>query len=382
MPDSTDLPHAFVIMPFEAEFDEIYREFIVSTLEEVGFTVSRADENLDQANILRTIVGQIRDCDIVIADLTGANPNVYYELGVAHTMKKPVILLTQDIEGLPFDIKSYRVIQYTDNFVQIKRAKSELEAIANGSLQGTITFGNPVVDSIGETIASIVTQTPPDKSKNRNNMPSFAEHENGYSSAEFGVLDFGVEFEEGVSDLLAVANKFNEKTMELGKAIQEINQEVELRTTSPRSQGTTYRDQQVIVARMATELNGYSRFLDAENTAFSNALDRTRPALEHLFNAVSIDQEADDRESDTVIQSIDGAYMSLTTLLTQINSARDALDNIPHISRSLSRSKSRVIEQMRRFAGNLEQTAAMLMRGRDIIIERLESNEANDTTRT
>ena len=379
MPDSTALPHAFVIMPFEAEFDEMYREFIVPTFEEGGFTVSRADENLDQANILRTIVGQIRDCDIVIADLTGANPNVYYELGVAHTMKKPVILLTQDIEGLPFDIKSYRVIQYTDNYVQIKRAKSELEAIIQGSLQGTITFGNPVVDSIGETIAPIVTQTPSAKSENEDNIPTSDEYENEDADVEFGLLDFGVEFEEGVGELLTTTNEINERTIELGKAIQEINQEMELRTTSPRSQGTTYRDQQIIVARMATELNDYSRFLDAKNTAFSDALDRTRPALERLFSTVPIDEETSNEESDTIIESINKTHTSLITLLDQINSARDALDSIPHISRSLSRSKSRVIEQMRRFAGIIEQTAAMLMRGRDIIVERLESNEDSDT---
>ena len=379
MPDSTALPHAFVIMPFEAEFDEMYREFIVPTFEEGGFTVSRADENLDQANILRTIVGQIRDCDIVIADLTGANPNVYYELGVAHTMKKPVILLTQDIEGLPFDIKSYRVIQYTENYVQIKRAKSELEAIIQGSLQGTITFGNPVVDSIGETIAPIVTQTPSAKSENEDNIPTSDEYENEDADVEFGLLDFGVEFEEGVGELLTTTNEINERTIELGKAIQEINQEMELRTTSPRSQGTTYRDQQIIVARMATELNDYSRFLDAKNTAFSDALDHTRPALERLFSTVPIDEETSNEESDTIIESINKTHTSLITLLDQINGARDALDSIPHISRSLSRSKSRVIEQMRRFAGNIEQTAAMLMRGRDIIVERLESNEDSDT---
>ena len=57
----------------------------------------------------------INEANIVIADITNRNPNVFYELGIAHTLGKKVILLTQHIEDIPFDLKRYRIIEYEDN---------------------------------------------------------------------------------------------------------------------------------------------------------------------------------------------------------------------------------------------------------------------------
>ena len=101
----TTKPTAFVLMPFAPEFDDIYRLFLHPTLTECGFDVKRADDITSQQNILRDVINGIVDRDLIIADLTGANPNVFYELGVAHALGKPVILITQNIDKLPFDLE-------------------------------------------------------------------------------------------------------------------------------------------------------------------------------------------------------------------------------------------------------------------------------------
>src|SRR5215213_5676776 len=100
VPSMSDKPKAFVIMPFDAELNEVYGSFIVPTLEEIGYSVLRADDLYGQRNILRDIVESISDSDLIVADLTGLNPNVFYELGVAHGLQRSVILMTQNIDEL------------------------------------------------------------------------------------------------------------------------------------------------------------------------------------------------------------------------------------------------------------------------------------------
>ena len=91
-------PRAFVIMPFDAEARPVYQDFIRPTLVNLGFDVSRADDLLNQQNILADILSSIASTDLIIVDLTDSNPNVYYELGLAHALNKPTILLGQDLD--------------------------------------------------------------------------------------------------------------------------------------------------------------------------------------------------------------------------------------------------------------------------------------------
>ncbi len=115
-------PLCFVIMPFEkivsvkgnypnlgkAELDTIY-DLFYQILEGLGYEVRRADSVGD---ILHDIVYSLDRADLVLADLTGLNPNVMYELGIRHGFIKKTLLATQDITELPFDLKNYFCVQY------------------------------------------------------------------------------------------------------------------------------------------------------------------------------------------------------------------------------------------------------------------------------
>lgn len=137
---------AFVLMPFDQVFDGVFRDLIVPVLESVGYRVSRADSFVDQQNILKDIVSSIDRADLIIAELTNLNPNVFYELGIAHGLNKPTILLTQSIEKVPFDLRSYRIIVYSTHYNEVKLLQEPLREIAQRTQDGTINFGNPVSD--------------------------------------------------------------------------------------------------------------------------------------------------------------------------------------------------------------------------------------------
>ena len=120
----------FVLMPFAASFNEVY-ETIRESLEnpEMNIKCKRADDILGGGHIMETVLREISESEMVIVDLTGRNPNVFYELGIAHMLKDPrkVILLTQDIESMPFDLTQFRSIVYVQSIAGAKQLTADLQ---------------------------------------------------------------------------------------------------------------------------------------------------------------------------------------------------------------------------------------------------------------
>lgn len=108
-------PTAFVAMQFGEPYDTIYRAVIRPKAQALGFDVVRIDELNRPGIIFQDIQRKIEDAKVVIAEITAPNQNVYYEIGYAHALNKPTILLAQRGRELPFDIRSYRVIFYDDS---------------------------------------------------------------------------------------------------------------------------------------------------------------------------------------------------------------------------------------------------------------------------
>jgi hypothetical protein len=108
-------PNAFVAMQFGEPYDTLYRTVIRPKAQARGFEVNRIDEVNPPGIIFQDIQKKIEDAKVVIAEITAPNQNVYYEVGYAHALNKPTILLAQRGKDLPFDIRSYRVIFYDDS---------------------------------------------------------------------------------------------------------------------------------------------------------------------------------------------------------------------------------------------------------------------------
>ena len=108
----TQKPFVFVLMPFSPDFDDIYRYGIKKSCEEQGAYCERVDEQMFEGTILDRIYNQINHADVIISDMTGRNPNVFYETGYAHALGKRAILLTQNTDDIPFDLKHYTHIVY------------------------------------------------------------------------------------------------------------------------------------------------------------------------------------------------------------------------------------------------------------------------------
>lgn len=148
-----DRGRAFVIMPFTTVGDLVYSRVVVPLLTIAGYTVKRADTDLNQRAIMQDVITGIETADLIVADLTGRNANVFYELGIAHRGRRPSILLAQSSGDIPFDLGAYRALIYR---IEIQPKPLRVVETLSGQLRNLleaigrdeIIFANPFSDYI------------------------------------------------------------------------------------------------------------------------------------------------------------------------------------------------------------------------------------------
>jgi hypothetical protein len=113
-------PFVFVLMPFDSSFDDVYKFGIKDAANEVGAYAERLDEQIFSEGMLDRIFNQIGKADVIVADMTGRNPNVFYEVGYAHALNKVVVLLTRDAGDIPFDLTHRQHIVYEGSIQQLR----------------------------------------------------------------------------------------------------------------------------------------------------------------------------------------------------------------------------------------------------------------------
>lgn len=102
------------MMPFDSSFNQVF-ESIKMASESVGLRCRRADNIWEHPAIIQDVVSLIDKSRVVVCDCTGRNPNVFYEAGIAHTLGREVIIITQDKQDIPFDLRHLRYIHYLNN---------------------------------------------------------------------------------------------------------------------------------------------------------------------------------------------------------------------------------------------------------------------------
>jgi hypothetical protein len=105
---------ASAMMPFDAGFNQVY-ESIQLAAQNAGLRCRRTDDIWENPAIIQDVVSLIDRSRVVVCDCTGRNPNVFYEVGIAHTLGREVILVTQSEHDIPFDLRHLRYVRYLNN---------------------------------------------------------------------------------------------------------------------------------------------------------------------------------------------------------------------------------------------------------------------------
>lgn len=332
-------------MPFADEFSDVYKYFISESLQDSGYTVLRADDIKSQNNIIGDIIEGIVKSDLVVADLTGANPNVYYELGIAHALNKKVILITQEIEELPFDLRSYRVVGYSTHFAKMNQAKKELSELALESFKGTLPFGNPVKDFGNIKHFSESTD---------NNL---ATDELEALPEDLGLFDYRVMLEEGFEELgsivTEVGTKLNvEVTPEITKTGEKLN-----------SGKHNTKQQRNIIRDLAKHLLDYGAFIQPKNYKYKELLRDIETSLENmLIGSFELGSEETEQGLQGFLDVLLGVEKAAFEGRQGFAALIETMDSLPRIEKNFNRANTFMATELKTFVDNIDQTISIIAR--------------------
>jgi hypothetical protein len=207
----------FIVMPLgtkgsetAARFSEIYSYLIKPAVEETGFSCVRADEILKPGSIIQDIVAHLTNSIAVIADLTGQNPNVFYEVGVRDAVKGRMILLAQDIADVPFDLRGYRVVVY-----EVKGPKGYHEA--KEKIRTYLKELEADKELKGSTVRDYLFQ---EGLEQLTAVPQISDHERGLTVLVRDLHTVVSNIQSTNAHLLAGLDEFG-KTVEIGRTLSE-----------------------------------------------------------------------------------------------------------------------------------------------------------------
>lgn len=124
----------FVLMPFREELKPIFEKIIKKVAKKLLITARRADDIFTTHNVMTDVWADICSARVILADCTGRNPNVFYEIGLAHVVGKNVILTTQNKKDIPFDIQHLRYIEYKNTVDGIPEFEQRLASTLQEAL--------------------------------------------------------------------------------------------------------------------------------------------------------------------------------------------------------------------------------------------------------
>jgi TIR domain len=133
------MPTAFLIQPLHRAFEPV-RMAVTDAVETVGLALVRPDSLAETGTLVEQIIEALGSADLVIADVSEANPNVMYELGFVHGTRRPVILISSDFPQVPFDIASLGAIHYGHDLKDLDAFRHEMEKALRAAVRDPAAF--------------------------------------------------------------------------------------------------------------------------------------------------------------------------------------------------------------------------------------------------
>lgn len=353
---------AFVLMPFEPEFENIYTDLIAPALESVGYEVAKADSFFDQRNILKDIIHGISHANLVVADLTSLNPNVMYELGIAHALSKPTIMLTQNMEEVPFDLRSYRIIVYSVRFNEVMHLQEKLREIAKKREAGSITFENPVSD-----FAAKLPEV--DLTPQILHAPTQPQHSEQPNEDEPGLLDLLVEAEQAMQQ---IGQEFSEIT----ELTNLVNQKITARAGELESlqklgtPGSTTR-LQTTAREISSDLTEYAQQMESHLSNFHRSWEGLKNNTMGALSVLAINTP-EDRKALSDLKKQTGEFQDgIAQVISGTRTGRKSIESMRGISKDLNRAVKHTVRSLDSLIDELITGESYLARIVNLIDERL-----------
>lgn len=326
-----DKKKVFVIMPFQDEFFEVYEMLKMKFSDRFEF--SNAGDEANQQNILKDIVQPIYEADVVIADLTGLNANVMYELGLAHSFNKKTIVITKDdLSQLPFDLKQYRAKDYDTHFKKFAELLEYLETNLIGAIEDTVSYSNPVKDFLTMEKIDDVTWF--------SDKPTVSLEDD----SDKGFLDFLADIETNTMALTDTINGMNAAMNEMNSGVTASTSEIE-RVNKIGGSGTSSFVRKES-KKVASFMDTYSSKLRESNTSMSKLWDDIEKDILGLLENRFASNEDNKIHLINYLKSLHGMQNSITKSNTSMEGLKSSIEGIIGMERSLNQAARFLISDL------------------------------------
>ncbi|MBR4333328.1 MAG: hypothetical protein IKP72_11680 [Clostridia bacterium] len=329
----------FVIMPFQDQFFEVY-EMLKMQFQE-GFEFSNANDEGNPQNILKDVVQPIYEADIILADLTGLNPNVMYELGLAHSFNKKTIIITQDdLSNLPFDLKQYRAKDYTTHFKKFAELVDFLKRMLEGAVDDSVSFGNPVKDFLSD--------------KHINTVDWFNEKATIQLSSDEdkGFLDFLADIESDSEKLASGITEIGNDIKTMGIGVTKSSEEIDRVKKSGGSGTAAFIRKEA--KKISQLVDSFSTKLRKHNTENFELWDKIEYNLLGLLENPIAANDTNKEGLIEYIKSLKSLKSSAAESRPGVVSFKNAMNEAMGLERSLNQSIRFVIQDLDTFIGFID----------------------------
>lgn len=328
---------------------QVFEEVICPACTAFGLEAVRADMISRSGEIPEQIFRQLRDCPVVIADLTGANPNVMYELGLRHTTGLVTIQIGEK-GRLPFDVAAIRTIMFKRTEAGLVQARKDLSKALAANLD---TGGDPV------TATRIWFEAP--STGQRATESTSVEATDAVSDDAPGFLELLAEMETGIQSLVQTMVAAASIIEDIGAVYTEATASVQ--QAEARNSGAAGK--LAIAELTAAKLSEQAARLEVVSGEFSHTVDRVEPGIQYLLGRFA--EEPEQLASDPVFpQQIQRLCDAARSSIDGANTMRTNMLEIGKASRSLKRAGERLAPSFKRFADTSRRIANW-----SILLERL-----------
>lgn len=313
---------------------QVFEDVIAPACTAFGLEAVRADMISQTGEIPEQIFRQLRDCPVVIADLTGANPNVMYELGLRHTTGRVTIQIGEK-GRLPFDVAAIRTIMFKRTEAGLVQARKDLAK----SLAANLDTGGDPVTATRIWFEALL----PEQKTSLPDSPDVAQANRDEDAP--GFLELLAEMETGAQSLtqtmVAAASIIEDISAIYTQATASVHQ------ADARGDGATAR--LAIAELTATKLNDQAARLEVVSGEFARTVDRVEPGIQYLLGRLA--------EEPDQLAAIPDFPLQVKSLCDAARSSIEGSDamrmnaiEIGKASRSLKRAGERLSPSFKRFS--------------------------------
>jgi hypothetical protein len=387
-------PKVFMIMPFSEDFEALFVELQSRFAEKYEFT--NAGDMDNQQSIIRSIVEGLINADVVIADLTNRNANVFYELGLAHALNKKVIIITQSIDELPFDIKAYRAFEYSLLFYKMPKLIEELTQRLDGAISGKMKYGSPISDFAPSNVTTSLKEEEKtanseeegektgvsektDTSKENGEKPVDAQTENE-ETGDMGFLDYSAEFHESTEEIVTSIESIGTDLDAMSKSVGEANRDLNRAKTNSKTLNPAFVRN--LARRLAAPINDFACKLNANTTTISSRWGIAENCYLSMLDDPHIQTPENIAGVKTSIDSLYSMQQAIDTSNGQVEDFENSLRSCLGLERQLNKALNATINELDQYLSitdSMKSSIDRMISRSNLAIEQWDANHKEES---